>query len=170
MAISCVFSLKIIYFPYFYWFHKIYCRLVLLVCEIASGPRFPRVEGCRWPLLEPLVPTAHSPSTAWNTAARPEKNLQHLKETGTRVLSQLPRGSSSALISTNAKMELILLENLEGESSWALFTQMVTNGEDQGQQIWWGGIVLDKVFSGFGTNCDISMFLMYNKHNWGFVN
>lgn len=75
MAISCVFSLKMIYFPYFYWFHKIYCRLVLLVCEIASGPSFPRVEAADGPLLEPLLPSAHSLQHSlkycWKTREKP---------------------------------------------------------------------------------------------------
>lgn len=59
----------------FYWFHKIYCRLVLLVCEIASGPSFPRVEGCRWPRAGATPPQSPQPpaqtETCWKTREKP---------------------------------------------------------------------------------------------------
>lgn len=143
---SCVFSLKIIYFPYFYWFHKIYCRLVLLVCEITSGPSFPRVVGCRWPIAAVALPQCSPPHRQYSVLP------EILVEGKTREKTELPEGDQQKgpqqttqriLFCTyfyKCKMELIQTGFGGGVKRRPFFTRTLTNEQAQGQLIWWGQI------------------------------
>lgn len=62
---------------------------MLLVCEITSGPSFPRVVGCRWPIAAVALPQCPPPTPPPSQCSVLPEILVERK---TREKTELPEG------------------------------------------------------------------------------